>query len=136
MQSIQFSPTHWAQIRTHIDDSPTQEICGLVGGVVRRNIAMVYRVIPIINIAATPHNRYQMHPAEQVKAFVDFEKQGWEVVGIYHSHPQGEPIPSSSDIAEANYPDVAYIIGVPQGNINAWRIQGDVVSPIGINLSE
>jgi proteasome lid subunit RPN8/RPN11 len=33
-----------------------------------------------------------------------------ELLGIYHSHPEGENKPSPTDIARAFYPDAAYFI--------------------------
>ncbi len=38
---------------------------------------------------------------------------GLEMLGIYHSHPNGKNEPSPRDIAWAYYPDVAYFIISP-----------------------
>jgi proteasome lid subunit RPN8/RPN11 len=35
---------------------------------------------------------------------------GLEHLGIYHSHPTGENVPSPRDIERALYPDAAYLI--------------------------
>jgi proteasome lid subunit RPN8/RPN11 len=32
------------------------------------------------------------------------------IIGVYHSHPLGDPVPSPTDIAEAMYPDWIYVI--------------------------
>ena len=37
-------------------------------------------------------------------------QQGLEVLGFYHSHPHSAPEPSSTDLAEASYPDRVYLI--------------------------
>ena len=39
---------------------------------------------------------------------------GLELLGIYHSHPNGENQPSPRDIERAYYPDAAYFIISPQ----------------------
>lgn len=114
----------WQTIRAHINAHPDQEVCGLIGGVWRPfpKIAYGYSVCLIPNIAPQRTVRYQMQPHAQLKAMLGFERQGWQTVGIYHSHPQGEAKPSPTDIAEAAYPDAVYLIGVPQGDLNGWRI--------------
>jgi proteasome lid subunit RPN8/RPN11 len=32
------------------------------------------------------------------------------MLAIYHSHPEGPQMPSSSDVAQAFYPDAAHVI--------------------------
>jgi proteasome lid subunit RPN8/RPN11 len=44
------------------------------------------------------------------KVFDLIKSRGEDLVGIYHSHPSAPPYPSSGDIANANYPDVNYMI--------------------------
>jgi len=39
---------------------------------------------------------------------------GLELLGIYHSHPQGANEPSERDIERAYYPDAAYFIISPR----------------------
>jgi proteasome lid subunit RPN8/RPN11 len=38
------------------------------------------------------------------------ENEDLELVGIYHSHPQGPPGPSEIDVREAYYPNVVHLI--------------------------
>ncbi len=61
-----------------------------------------------------------MDPAEQVRVMVEIEAAGWEVCGIFHSHPAGPPVPSPSDVAQAYYPEAAYVILAPDGH-GAWN---------------
>ena len=65
---------------------------------------------------------------------LDFEKRGWEVVGIYHSHPSGSARPSPTDLAEATFSDAAYLIGVPGGDLRGWRINGGDVQPVQLEV--
>jgi proteasome lid subunit RPN8/RPN11 len=39
---------------------------------------------------------------------------GMTLMGIYHSHPNGDNVPSPRDIERAYYPDVAYFILSPR----------------------
>jgi proteasome lid subunit RPN8/RPN11 len=51
-----------------------------------------------------------MDPNQQLEAMLDLEERGLQMLAIYHSHPHGPEIPSASDIAQATYPDSAYVI--------------------------
>jgi proteasome lid subunit RPN8/RPN11 len=44
-------------------------------------------------------------------------EQRLELVGIYHSHPTGENVPSQSDSEKAFYPEAAYVIVSPMAGI-------------------
>jgi proteasome lid subunit RPN8/RPN11 len=117
-----------------MESTPQVEVCGLIGGRWRNQIASVDSVVWIQNIDALPALRFTMSPSEQLKAMLEFEKHGLELVGIFHSHPHGPASPSPTDIAEANYTEVVYLIGVPNGEIAAWRIRRGSAEPVQIQV--
>lgn len=47
-------------------------------------------------------NRFQINPADHFVAIRKARAAGLEVVGAYHSHPNGSAVPSPSDLAEAS----------------------------------
>ncbi len=118
------TPAQFEAIVYHAVRGRPNEVCGVIGG--WEGIA--HSVIPIANVAATPRTRYQFDPAQFVTAYHQIERAGGEVIGIYHSHPAGAPIPSVTDIAEATWPDAAYVIvGFPAGDqpqVTAWQLRG------------
>jgi proteasome lid subunit RPN8/RPN11 len=81
------------------------EACGFMAG----NDGKVSRLYPVENVLNSPH-AYYMDPTQQLEAMLDLEERGLEMLAIYHSHPHGPAIPSLSDIAQAAYPDSAYVI--------------------------
>jgi proteasome lid subunit RPN8/RPN11 len=81
------------------------EACGILAGRAGR----VRRLYPVSNIRKSPA-AYEMDPAEQLAAMVDLEERGWELLAIYHSHPHGPQVPSSADVAQAYYPESAYVV--------------------------
>jgi proteasome lid subunit RPN8/RPN11 len=55
------------------------------------------------------------------------------ILGIYHSHPQGEAYPSETDVAQAFYPDWVHVIvglGGRQPVVRGFRIVDTEVRPV------
>jgi proteasome lid subunit RPN8/RPN11 len=51
-----------------------------------------------------------MDPKEQLKVTKEIRNEGFEMVGIYHSHPHTKAYPSAHDVKLAFYPEVSYVI--------------------------
>lgn len=101
---------HVEQITEHVRAGMPHEVCGLLGGVGRE----VREVHPVPNVASNPAVAYEMEPSQQLEVMLSLERRGLDLVAIYHSHPPGEmTTPSPSDIAQAYYPGVVYLIAVP-----------------------
>ncbi len=96
---------HWQMMLDDITERDMEEACGLVAGVDQTSL----EVFPVTNILHSPV-RYRMDPEQQLKYFNQIDKNQWEILAIYHSHPQGLHGPSPIDIAEASYPGVIYLI--------------------------
>ena len=91
-------------------EDPTRECCGLMAG---REGAIV-EVFPAANAAPNPLTSYEIAPAEIFRLVRAIREAGYELTGIYHSHPKGQNEPSARDIEQAYYPDVAYFVVSPQ----------------------
>lgn len=104
----------------HVHHLAPEEACGLIAGL--EHVAT--EVIPITNILHSPV-RYRMHPQEQLEAFNHVETHGWELLGIYHSHPTGPAFPSAKDVAEAAYPGVIHLIWSRSNG--AWQCRGFIM---------
>lgn len=102
-------------MRRHVSDSPI-EACGLLAGKDQHALS----VIPISNMLDSPI-RFRMDALEQLRAFEQMERDGLDLVAIYHSHPAGPIEPSPTDVAEAAYP-VINIIWAPA--IGEWQARG------------
>jgi [CysO sulfur-carrier protein]-S-L-cysteine hydrolase len=100
-----------------ITDCLPEEGCGLLVG----NGQYVKEVIPIENIDHSPV-RYRMAPQAQLNAFLYIEEKSWDLLGIYHSHPNGPDTLSETDIAEAYYTDAIYVIISKAGG--EWTARG------------
>ena len=98
-------PEHRDQMLADVGKRMPEEACGLIAGFDNQAI----KVVPITNEFHSAI-RYRMDPLEQLDAFDRFDQHGLELLAIYHSHPNGPDLPSATDIAEASYPGVIYLI--------------------------
>lgn len=97
-----------AQLETIVQQARSAyplEACGLMAG----DENQVRQLYPVTNIRESPIE-YEMDPIEQLRAMIDLEDKGWELIAIYHSHPHGPQVPSASDVNQAYYPESAYVI--------------------------
>jgi proteasome lid subunit RPN8/RPN11 len=78
--------------------------------------------------AGTAHRRYQIDPVAMLQAQQHARANAWDVIGIYHSHPNAAAVPSEWDRAWA-WPQYSYIIvslqnGVAQ-DLKSWSLSPD-----------
>jgi [CysO sulfur-carrier protein]-S-L-cysteine hydrolase len=81
------------------------ECCGLLGG----HDGIVEQVFPGRNIDCDPR-RYHLHPTDQRRMFETLVERQWDLLGIYHSHPHTEALPSLIDIGSCFYSDAVHVI--------------------------
>lgn len=108
MRWLRIAPEHMRQMAVHVAASSPLEACGLVaaGDESSTHVFLIEN-----ELASSTH--YSMQPRQQLDAFMEMERQGWELLAIFHSHPSGPPTPSQTDLAEARYPGVAHLIWAP-----------------------
>ena len=116
INSLSLNRAHMSAMQRHINFEAPLEGCGLLGG---KN-QTVELVLPVKN-AAESQIRFKMDPRAQLRAMEQIEAEGLEIVAIFHSHPKGPSVPSSTDIAEAIYP-VVNIIWSKVGR--RWQARG------------
>lgn len=81
------------------------EVCGLLAGSDGR-LAGHYR----IPNAARSMTFYNMDPRAMLRAMNEMDDNGWDLLGIYHSHTHTEAYPSPTDVELAFYADAVYLI--------------------------
>jgi proteasome lid subunit RPN8/RPN11 len=82
-----------------------KEVCGLLSGKNETGET----IWKIQNEALNP-NRFYMSTEVLKNAAMKMEKDGEKLSGIFHSHPNSPAFPSSHDIKNNSYYDLAYII--------------------------
>ncbi|TMQ69667.1 MAG: M67 family metallopeptidase [Candidatus Eisenbacteria bacterium] len=116
------------EIERHLVAEHPRESCGLLVGRDQPGVRWIAYAVPADNQDEEPGKRYEISP----EAFLDVEKharsRSLDVVGFYHSHPDGVPAPSARDAATA-WPHYTYlIVGVARGGsvrMAAWRLGDD-----------
>lgn len=81
------------------------ESCGLLAGKEGRPV----KFFPMTNRDASPVT-YRLDPREQLRVFDEMDEQGWELLGIFHTHTHSEAYPSETDRAQAFYPEAEYLV--------------------------
>jgi proteasome lid subunit RPN8/RPN11 len=97
-----------------------EECCGLLVGKDNR----VTRLVPAANIHDTPRRFFTLDPAIQFATLRELRIAGdkEQVIGHYHSHPDGPAEPSPRDLAEAHDAEAVWIVIDPRkGELGAFR---------------
>ena len=129
-EPIQIDAEVLGQLIGYARQNPRVECCGFLAG--REGI--ITSAYPAENIAANPVASYEVATKEIVQVMREIQVAGLEMLGIYHSHPNGRGEPSETDIATVGYPDVAYFIisllADPGKAIRAFLIQDGLVTEL------
>jgi proteasome lid subunit RPN8/RPN11 len=109
------------------------ECCGLLAG----HDGVITRIFPANNALASV-SAYEIAPKELFQHMREIRQAGLELIGIYHSHPNSDNKPSTSDIDRAYYPDVAYFILSPRNDapnpVRAFGIQNGKAVELDIKV--
>lgn len=107
-------------IRRCVDSYP-YETAGLMLG--KDNI--VFEALHLRNVHEDDHRvRYRLDPMEYYAAEKTAEAKGYEVLGVYHSHPDVPAVPSQYDLQYALPPWSYLIVSVTSGKhlgYNGWK---------------
>ena len=104
----------------HAREAAPRECCGLLVG----KGQAIERSVRARNLDDRPA-RYLVDPENHFAAIRAARSEGRDVIGAYHSHPASAPVPSATDIAEANSSsDFVYVIvSLVDEEIRAYRLE-------------
>ena len=104
---------------TEAADAHPRECCGLLVGDSSR-ITAIQRAF---NVHPTPQTHFEIDPQALVDAHRAARHGGPQVLGYYHSHPNGLARPSITDEAMATGQGLVWAI-IAAGRVTFWR-EGD-----------
>ncbi|HEQ78086.1 MAG TPA: M67 family peptidase [Euryarchaeota archaeon] len=105
----------------HAREKAEEEVCGIILG--KNNRALM--IMRATNTSENPEYTYSMSVRDIIRAYDTAQELAYEIIGFYHSHPCGSPVPSGIDIARATWDGAYYVILNLKGDIKAWNWQGD-----------
>jgi proteasome lid subunit RPN8/RPN11 len=128
---IQLANDHRNEIAAHGERDYPHECCGLMlGAFAAGSLKTIAEIYPISNAREeeAKRNRFLITPEEFMEGEQYAEKNGLDVVGFYHSHPDHPAVPSAYDLEHA-WPRYSYIVvsvkaGVA-GDLRSWEIEPD-----------
>lgn len=108
--TLVLEPRHVDAIRRHGEADYPREACGLIGGTAEGARKVAVTIVPLRNGRDdTPNNRYFIDPDAFRRVWDKLDRDGLEVIGVYHSHPDHPPAPSAYDREHA-WPWFSYVI--------------------------
>lgn len=123
--NVELSKELLRRIVDHCRRALPYEGCGLLA----LDDDRVMEVYPTANADESPTS-YTIPPQEHYNAVIDAESRGWEIRGAFHSHPQGPPRMSATDLERALEPGWLYLVVALDGReptIGVWQ-DGEVVA--------
>jgi len=112
----------------HARQEAPLECCGVLGG-------RDGRVLKLYQTTNAEHSRYcyNIEPQELFRINRECEENGWQFLGIYHSHPDSAAYPSPTDVRlAALWPESLYFIvsllNPENPEVRAFRIRDGEVT--------
>jgi proteasome lid subunit RPN8/RPN11 len=111
----------------HAREGAPMEVCGVLAGSHAPEESRVERAYRTRNVADSPRVTYEIDPEALFETIEEIEATGREVVGFYHSHPDGPPRPSPTDETQATWEGYSYVIVEPgpDPRLGSWRWTGE-----------
>ncbi|MDF1722191.1 MAG: M67 family metallopeptidase [Minwuia sp.] len=109
----------------HLHACFPEEGCGLITGRATDEGWEVTQVVPSPNVAETRERTFEIDPGLRLRTQRDARERGEVILGHFHSHPYGDPVPSDTDTRRAaDEPDLLWLVigmrwGGAQG-LAAW----------------
>lgn len=120
------------RVVAHCVEEQPLEACGILvgqGGIVTRGYATDNKLrSPVL---------YEVDERQLFQILRDMKRDKEEVLAIYHSHTETEPVPSRTDIEKAHWSESFYVIVSlkdPKPRVRAYRIVDRQVHPAEIGV--
>ncbi len=113
-------------VQRHSGNCAPDEACGLLAGV-DGQVTFFY---PLTNLAEDSM-AYVVDPVGHFGALRHANRHGWELVGVFHSHPNAAAVPSPTDVEGALEPEWFHLI-LGRDGLRGWQIRGSEVSELSL----
>lgn len=110
------TPTAHTTILKAAEEAHPNEACGLLLG----TGTQIETALPAANVHPEPQRHFEIDPAALIAAHKAARAGGPQVLGYFHSHPNGLARPSATDAASASSDGRIWAIAA-SGAISLWR---------------
>ncbi|HXW16689.1 MAG TPA: M67 family metallopeptidase [Candidatus Acidoferrales bacterium] len=121
-----------AEMLAHAEREAQRECCGLLAG----RDGAISEIFSAGNASENPATSYEIAPADLFRMMRAIRAARLDLLGIYHSHPQGDNFPSALDVERAFYPDAAYFVVSPRAKarnpVRAFWIRDAVATELSV----
>ena len=134
MECIALTQKEKDKLVAHAIEQQPSESCAILFGEKIGNIWNVKEIFLTQNVDNSETN-FTISPEELIKGYRLAEKMHLELVGVFHSHPNSDAIPSSTDEKFMQNNPVPWIIfsGI-NNNLKAYLLDSDVTEiPVKID---
>lgn len=108
---LKLSYANYEALRAHGEETYPHECCGAMLGHSTPEGNQVQEIVRAGNTRTDrAHDRYNIAPEELIKIQRQARKQGFDIVGFYHSHPDCPAQWSKTDFDEAHWVGCSYVI--------------------------
>ena len=126
---LRLKTKHTEIVHSHLCRAYPEEGCGVLLGRETHGDREIERVIGFENVREdSRNNRYLIAPEQFLAAEREARKDGLDVIGFFHSHPDHPSRPSTFDLEHA-WPFYSYlIVSVERGKVldaHSWRLTED-----------
>ena len=104
------------QLLAEAEAAHPNECCGILLGEGER----ISAIIPAANVNPHPAGHFEIDPQPLIDAHRAARRGGPQILGYYHSHPDGRAEPSATDAAMAAGDGMVWAI-VAAGRVAFWR---------------
>lgn len=122
---IRIEKEAWADMVRHAERAYPNECCGAMLGQQDGGTAAVLRAAPIENsYDGSQRNRYEIKPDDLLEADRQARRQGLDLIGVYHSHPDCDAYFSETDLKDSCPWYSFVVLSVRRGRFDratSWR---------------
>ena len=108
-----------------------REACGLLLG----RDGRIDQILPAANVHPESLTRFEIDPAALIAAHRSARAGGPDLIGYYHSHPAGHPLPSATDCEHAGGDGRVWAI-VAGGEVGWFRDGPDGFEPLSYRIED
>ena len=135
MEALIIAPELRAQILREAVAALPRECCGLIEGDRDGSVVRATALHPARNLSPEA-DRFEIDPADHFAALRAARAKGHDIVGCYHSHPNGRAMPSPRDAGGAAERGFVWLIAAtaPDGAavLNAYVFDGEAFLAVSL----